>query len=80
MFEKLKKKYMIMLQIDSTKEAAIIGSMEGYGSIRDDRFTEELYMNRKVQITIPTLRTYWGAAKRLRKYSEKGILGCIIER
>ena len=68
-----------MVQLDSTKEAAMVSSIEGYGKVTINDFTEDLYRNNKVQLTIPTLRTYYGAAKRLKQYSNMGILGCIIK-
>lgn len=79
MFDKLKKKYVIMVQLDSTKEAELVSSMEGYGNVRIDQVTEEFYRNNKVQLTIPTKRRYIGAIKRSTQYSNMGILNCIVK-
>lgn len=79
MFDKLKKQYLVMVQIDSTKEATMVGSMEGYSNVRIDNMTEDLYRNNKVQLTIPTPRRYFSAVKRCMKYSDMGILSCIIK-
>lgn len=79
MFEKLKRQWLVMVQLDSTKEAAMVSSMEGYGNVNVNQYTEDLYRNNKVQLTIPTLRTYYGATKRLKQYSNMGILGCVIK-
>lgn len=78
MFDKLKKRYLIMLQLDSVKEAAIVSSIEGYGKVNTNAYTEDLYRNNKVQLTIPTPRRYYSAARRLLRYADMGILGCII--
>ena len=69
MFDKLKKQYLIMLQLDSVKEAAMVSSIEGYGKVNVNGYTEDLYRNNKVQLTIPTPRRYYSAVKRLLKYS-----------
>ena len=79
MFEKFKKQYAIMVQLDSTKEATLVSSKEGYGNVRVDQYTEDLYRNNKVQLTIPTPRNYFGALKRSAEYSNMGILNCIVK-
>lgn len=79
MFEKFQKRYKVMVQLDSSKEATLVSSKEGYGNVRVDEYTEELYRSNKVQLTIPTLRTYFGALKRSAEYSEMGILNCIVK-
>ena len=79
MFDKLKKQYVIMVQLDSTKEATMVSSMEGYGNVRIDQSTEDLYRNNKVQLTIPIKRRYLGALKRSMQYSNMGILNCIVK-
>lgn len=79
MFDKFKKKWAIAVQLDGTKEAMLVSAKEGYGKVRVDNVTEDLYRNNKVQMTIPTLRTYWGALKRSAEYSRMGIFNCIVE-
>lgn len=79
MFEKLKKQYSIMVQLDSTKEAALVSATEGFGDVRVDQYTEDLYRNNKVQLTMPTPRNYFGALKRSAEYSNMGILNCIVK-
>ena len=78
-FEKLKKQFLIMVQVDSTKDATLVASKEGYGNVRIDTYTEDLYRNNKVQLTIPTPRTYYGAMRRCSEYSQMGILNCFIK-
>lgn len=71
------RNYVITVQLDSTKEAGRVAIKEGYGNVNVNNYTEELYMNNKVQLTIPTRRTYLGALFRSAQYSKLGILNCI---
>ena len=73
------KKYVLTLQLDSTKEAELVGAKEGYGHVNVSNYTEDLYRNNKVQITIPTRRTYLGATLRSLQYSKMGILNCVVK-
>ncbi len=79
MFDKFKKQWLIMVQFDSSKEASMVSSMEGYGKVNVNEYTEDLYRNNKVQLTIPTPRRYWGAVRRSKQYSNMGILNCVIK-
>ncbi len=79
MFDKLKKQWRIMVQLDSSKDAMLVSAKEGYGNVRIDNYTEDLYRNNKVQLTIPTLRTWLGAMKRSAEYSQMGILNCVMK-
>ena len=79
MFDKFKKQWLIMVQLDSTKEASMVSSIEGYGNVQVNNYTEDLYRNNKVQLTIPTPRTYFGAVKKSKQYSNMGILNCIVK-
>lgn len=79
MFDCFKKQWVIMVQLDSTKDARLVSSKEGYGNVVVNNYTEDLYRNSKVRLTIPTQRTYWGAVKRSKEYSKMGILNCIIK-
>lgn len=73
------KKYVLTLQLDSTKEAEMVGAKEGYGHVNVNQYTEDLYRNNKVQITIPTRRTALGALFRSWQYSKMGILNCVLK-
>ena len=79
MFDWFQKRYVIMLQLDSGKEATLVSSKEGYANVRIDEASEDLYRNNKVQLTIPTLRTYFGAMRRSLQYSNMGIFNCITK-
>lgn len=79
MLDKLKKQYKIMVQLDSSKDAMLVSAKEGYGNVRIDNYTEDLYRNNKVQLTIPTLRTWIGAMKKSAEYSQMGILNCVLK-
>lgn len=71
------KNYVITVQLDSAKEAGRVATKEGYGAVNVNDYTEDLYKNNKVQLTIPTRRTYIGALLRSAQYSRLGILNCI---
>ncbi len=73
------KNYVIMVQLDGTKEAELVGAKEGYGHVNINEYTEDLYRNNKVQLTIPTRRNYFSAIKRSIEYSKMGILNCIVK-
>lgn len=73
------KKYRIMVQLDSVKEAATVAAIEGYGEANLGKQVDDVYRNNKVRMTIPTERNYWSAAKRSLQYSKYGILNCIIK-
>ncbi|MDT3388628.1 MAG: hypothetical protein LIR46_12850 [Bacteroidota bacterium] len=73
------KNYVIMVQLDGTKEAELVGAKEGYGHVNINNYTEDLYRNNKVQLTIPTRRNYLSAIKRSIEYSKMGILNCIVK-
>lgn len=73
------KNYVIMVQLDGTKEAELVGAKEGYGHVNINEYTEDLYRNNKVQLTIPTRRNYLSAIKRSIEYSKMGILNCIVK-
>lgn len=79
MLDKLKKIWGIMVQLDSSKEARLVAGMEHYGDVVVNQYTEDLYRNNKVQLTIPTPRRYFAAVRRSMKYSDMGILNCIIK-
>ena len=68
-----------MVQLDSSKDAMLVSAKEGYGNVRIDNYTEDLYRNNKVQLTIPTLRTWFGAMKKSAEYSQMGILNCVLK-
>lgn len=72
------KHYVITLQLDSSKEAEMVGAKEGYGHCNRDQYAEDLYRSNKVQLTIPTRRTWLGAIKKSWEYSRMGILHCIM--
>lgn len=74
-----KKQYLIMLQLDSCKDAELVSAKEGYGNVNVNSFTEDLYRNNKVRITIPTQRRYLSAVFRSLQYSKMGILNCIVQ-
>lgn len=73
------KKYVIIVQLDSCKEAEFVGAKEGYGHVNVNNYTEELYMNNKVQLTIPTKRTFLGALRQCIQYFRMGIFCCILK-
>lgn len=73
------KKYRIMVQLDSVKEAAMVAAIEGYGEANLDKQIDEVYRNNKVRMTIPTERSYLSAVKRSLQYSKYGIMNCIIK-
>ena len=77
MFGWFKKQYLIVVQLDSTKEAEMVADEEGFGAARIDQYTEDLYRNNKVQMTLPPKTTYFGAIRKSMIYSKKGILHCI---
>lgn len=79
MLDKLKKIWGIMVQLDSSKEARLVAGMEHYGDAVVNQYTEDLYRNNKVQLTIPTPRRYFAAVRRSMKYSDMGILNCIVK-
>lgn len=72
------KNYVIAVQLDSTKEAELVGAKEGYGHVNVNSYTDDLYRNNKVQLTIPTPRTYLGAMIRSSQYSKMGIFNCVV--
>lgn len=73
------KNYVITVQLDSCKEAEFVGTKEGYGHVNVNNYTEDLYRNNKVQLTIPTRRTYLGAVRRALQYFRHGIFCCVIK-
>lgn len=73
------KKYVIMVQLDSPKEAELVAAKEGYGTVNVNAYTEDLCRNNKVQLTIPTRRSWLGATMRAWSYSRMGILNCIVK-
>lgn len=72
------RNYVIMLQLDSCKDAELVSAKEGYGNVNVNSFTEDLYRNNKVRLTVPTQRTYLSAILRSIQYSKMGILNCIV--
>ena len=72
-----RRRYVLTLILESCKEAELVGAKEGYGHVNVNQYTEDLYRNNKVLITIPTKRTYLGAALRSLQYSKMGILNCV---
>ena len=78
MLDKLKKTWGIMVQLDSSKEARLVAGMEHYGDVIVNQYTEKLYTENKVQLTIPTPRRYWAAVRRSMRYSNMGILSCVV--
>ena len=73
------KNYVVTVQLDSTKEAELVGAKEGYGHVNINTYNEDLYRNNKVQLTIPTRRTLLGAVMRCAQYSRMGILNCFVK-
>ena len=78
--EKFKKRYLNVVLIDNEKDAMLISGMEGYGNVNANEFTNALLRERKVMLTVPNKRTYFGAAMRSLRYSKMGIMNCIIQR
>ena len=73
------KKYVIIVQLDSTKEAELVAAKEVYGTVNVNAYTDDLCRHNKVQLTIPERRSWFGAMMRAWSYSRMGILNCIIK-
>ncbi len=73
------RKYVIRVQLDSCKDAEMVAVKEGYESAAINNYTEDLYKNNKVQLTIPTRRTFWGAVRQSIEYGRLGIFNHIVK-
>ena len=79
------RRYRIVVQPDSCKEAEIVSGMEGWENVFGENFivsnshNDEFYKKNKVRFTIATLRTRFGAKRRSAQYAKMRIFSIIIK-
>ena len=79
------RRYRIIVQPDSCKEAEIISGMEGWEHIFGENFinyndhNDQFYKQNKVRFTIPTLMTKFGAKRRSFQYAKMRIFNVVIK-